>query len=207
MTTPPEPLAHLWRAMQGFIAGHSALAAFDEGALAGQLPYVAAAPCSLPVVEEIAEALDHDAPGTRAVVTAILQAAPVLRWQQSYAAAEVGEDFLAQYGWFNLVSPDGPFVHPDRRLSVGYWGQGLHYPRHWHRPAEIYAVLAGEALFIADGRQDIRLGPMGTTTHPPDLPHAALMDRAPLLALGLWKGEGLMAKPTLPQPQAEARSA
>ncbi|MEO1774949.1 MAG: dimethylsulfonioproprionate lyase family protein [Pseudomonadota bacterium] len=205
MTKPEASIARLWRVTQAFIAGHPALAAFDEGGLTGAdpLPYRAETPRSLPVCAEIAAARAHAAPATRAVVEAVLAAAPALAWRQSYTAAQVGEAFLAHYGWFNLAAPDGPFVHPKRRLAFGYWAMGLHYPRHWHRPAEIYAVLAGSALFLTDGREDLRLGPGGTTTHPPDLPHAAMMDQAPLMAFGIWKGEGLTENPTLPQPVAE----
>ncbi len=89
---------------------------------------------------------------TRPLVKAIVEAASYIKWQISYTL-EDGFDvhYLANYGWFNLVSPEGPFVSNDFRISVGYWGEGLHYKEHWHEPEEIYIPIACEALFHSEG--------------------------------------------------------
>lgn len=133
---------------------------------------------------------------TQPVRDAVLAAAPHLHWRQSYTLDDPGFDahYLANYGWFNLIAPSGPFVCEDLRLSVGYWGQGLHYPRHWHEPEEIYLTLAGSATFISEGRAPVDGGPGTTICHYSNQPHAANIWSSPLLAAAFWRGRGLEAK-------------
>ena len=83
------------------------------------------------------------------------------------------------------------------RVSVGTWARGLYYPRHAHEPAEVYCVIAGNALFLTDGQPDARLGPGETRTHPPHISHAARMDESPLLAMAIWRGAELTENPVL----------
>ncbi|MEM9761133.1 MAG: dimethylsulfonioproprionate lyase family protein [Pseudomonadota bacterium] len=173
------------------------LAAFANGALAGDLPYLPPIPHRFPAVAALDAHLDRCSDETWPLTEAILAAAPHLAWQQTYTAEEVGAGFLAAYAWFNLVSPEGPFEAPDIRLAIGTWGHGLHYPRHAHAPAEIYSVISGGAVFETDGQPDAWLGPGETRTHEPHVMHAARMSDGPLLALALWRGEALMARSRL----------
>ena len=95
------------------------------------------------------------------------------------------------YGWFDLVSPDGPYATQALRVSVGYWEQGLTYPSHAHAPEEIYCVLAGSARFQAAGRDDILATPGTLIHHAPGQMHGFAMETQPLLAMAFWKGSGL----------------
>ena len=137
-------------------------------------------------------------PGRRVDVTAALaRAADRLHWQQTYTEAQVGADYLARYGWFNLVSPDGPFLSDTLRLSVGYWGKGLVYPEHWHEPEETYVVLAGNAVFRSEHSGEVRLHPGDTRHHVSNEKHGMTMDQAPLLAAAVWSGRALTRKSVL----------
>lgn len=156
-------------------------------------------PVALPMLPELPALADLAAPATRAAVDALIAAAPHLAWRQSYSAREgFGRDYLDHYGWINLVSPEGPFLSDVSRVTIGYWGRGLRYPRHAHAPEEIYCVLAGEALFRSEGEAPRRVGPGGMVRHASMQPHAIDMEPGPLLALVPWRGDGLMRISTFP---------
>ena len=176
------------------IAGSPDLAALAEG-LSFDLPLRVPMPRQLPVVSML-EGLDGNE-ATGALTGGIRDAAASLHWQHSYRASRhISQDFLDRSGWFNLISPEGPFVSPEMRVAIGYWGAGLVYPWHRHQPEEVYCVLAGSALFEAEGRAPRLCLPGASVHHPPNLPHAARMEPGPLLALALWRGEGLLAPST-----------
>ena len=83
------------------------------------------------------------------------------------------------------------------RLSIGYWGQELHYPHHWHKPEEIYLTLGGSVIYISEGRASVEGGPGTTICHYSYQPHAADFSKAPLLVAAFWRGKGLEAKSQL----------
>ncbi len=161
------------------------------------LPYQPLDPRSLPVASQLSPLMSLANAETQSLVDTIVEAAPTLCWQQSYTQAQVGADHLARYGWFNLISPEGIFLSDDLRLSVGIWGQGLTYPRHWHAPRETYVVLAGNAEFHTEGRAPVRVHAGGTVDHPSNIPHGMIFDQAPLMALAIWQGDGLLTPSTL----------
>jgi len=160
------------------------------------------APNLLPVCALLRGSLELTSALTRPTVRCLVNAAPLLHWQQSYTEAD-GFDraYLDTYGWFNLVSPEGLFHHDSIRVSIGYWGSGLKYPEHWHKPEEFYLVLAGGAKFISKGRAPCHCGPGDVVHHKPGQPHAIDMTPGPLLVAGFWRGEQLLTKSTLKAEQ------
>lgn len=154
-------------------------------------------PRAVPVTAGLARALPTGTAQTTALTEAVRDAVPVLHWQQSYTEAQVGAAYLAQYGWFNLVSPEGPFLCPDLRVSVGYWGRGLVYPAHCHDPEEMYFVLAGGARFETEGRAPVDARPGQVIHHPPSVSHGFTMTEQPLLSIVFWKGGALLKPSTL----------
>ncbi len=178
--------------------------AFCGAALRAQHCEVALAVTDLPATQYLTGLAGMACPATLPIVDALLDAAPHLQWRQSYSEADDGFDahYLAHYGWFNLIAPSGPFVSDDLRLSIGYWGKGLHYPWHWHAPEEIYLTLAGSARYISEGRADVSGGPGAIIAHVSNQPHAADMAEAPLLAAAFWRGDDLESKPGLPEESA-----
>lgn len=120
-----------------------------------------------------------------------------VEWRHSYTAEEVGQHFLDHFCWFELAGPEGHFLTDQARITVGYWGPGLFYPRHQHAPEELYTVVSGRALFHADGEADARLGPGDTRLHLSNQPHAMTTGDDPVLTLVLWRGAGLADPPRL----------
>lgn len=152
-----------------------------------------------PVIERLPNLSPHTALATEAIFKAVLSAAPHVQWQQSYTANDPGIDaeHLANYGWFNLIAPSGPFKSNKLRLSIGYWEKGLSYPVHWHEPEEIYLTVAGSALYLSEGKAPVRGGAGATICNYSNQPHAAEFDEMPLLAAAFWRGDNLEAKSTL----------
>jgi len=135
---------------------------------------------------------------TRPLVTQIAHLADRLHWQQTYTEADgFSRDFLNNYAWLNLISPEGMFVSDTARVTIGYWGQGLTYPEHSHAPEEIYCILAGQAVFHSEGHPPRLASPGETIHHIPHQKHAIDMMPGPLLALVPWRGERLVAKSDL----------
>lgn len=130
---------------------------------------------------------------TAPIVKAIFQVAHHLCWRQSYSEAQVGAHHLANYGWFNIVSPEGPYLSDTLRISVGFWNKGLSYPAHRHAPEEIYCVLAGHARFETEGRAPVEAQAGTLIHHPANILHGIEMPTAPLLAMAFWRGEALCA--------------
>jgi len=142
----------------------------------------------------------QDGPGaeeTRALHLAVVALAPFAEWRLTYTEAEVGADFLNRFGWFELIGPEGHFHSLQTRMTVGYWGAGLHYPRHEHEPEELYAVLSGAALFEADGEEARLLQPGQTRLHRSLQSHALTTQDQPILTFVLWRGQGLAIDPRM----------
>src|SRR5260221_5769182 len=68
----------------------------------------------------------------------------LLMWRQTYAACDVGDAFLRNYGYAEIV---GTKSIPSRRIACGFLilGPSTLYPRHRHEAEEIYIPLRGTA--------------------------------------------------------------
>ena len=131
------------------------------------------------------------------LVKALGQLVPYVEWRQTYTEEEVGRDFLDRYCWCELAGPDGHFISSKVRLTVGYWGPHLHYPRHQHTPEELYTVLSGRATFHSDGELDEILGPGCARMHQSNQPHALTTGDQPLLTFVFWRGDDLASDPRM----------
>lgn len=118
-------------------------------------------------------------------------------WQQTYTVEEVGQDFLNRYGWFELVGPSGHYQSDEVRAFIAYWGENLYYPWHLHEAEELYFILAGEALFEAEGQAPVLLKPGDSCLHLSNQPHQMTTGDSPVLALVLWRGSGLAEPPRM----------
>ena len=104
-------------------------------------------PRPIPAIPLIEAQSGGHSPRTAPFHAAVRDAARLADWYQTYTEAEVGADFLARYGWFELVGPTGHFRANDVRAYVAYWGEGLTYDWHVHEAEELYFVVGGEAEF------------------------------------------------------------
>lgn len=132
------------------------------------------------------------------LVEALVDARDQLDWKQTYSEADgVSAEFLRNYGYICLTGPGAPLEAADHRLFIAYWGPGLTYPDHNHLAEEVYAVLAGAALFRAEGRADVTVGPGDIIHHAPWQMHATDMIPGPLLALVGWRADDLAVNPKI----------
>lgn len=157
-------------------------------------------PAGLPVCAALTEVERGATALTRELVSAVVLAAPVLRWQQTYGAGDFGASFLQGYGWSEFAGLRGPV--PSDRLAIGVLllGPQITYPSHAHDAAEIYVPLSGTALWQRGDAPFAPVEPGQVILHPSWLPHAMRTQNAPLLALYLWRGGDLAAKSVILDP-------
>lgn len=190
----------LLRAVRAYLADTPEIAAFVGGALDGPLAFVRPEPRAFPIVSALASCPAIAVQATEALVDGVVAAAPAVTWSHSYTDAQVGTHFLENSAWFNLASPEGPFVSPEIRVSIGYWERGLVYPDHKHGPEEIYLVLAGAARFWREGSPPELVTAGGTYRNPGWAIHGAAMEPGPLLAMAFWRGDRLNDRAVLVEP-------
>lgn len=191
------PLEALHQAAAALVAATPALLGF-----AAYPVDAAAAPqdaVGVPAIAHLVADFAHVAPtDARGIFTAaVLAAAPLARWQHTYSEAEVGADFLARYGWFELAGPDGHFRTDALRAYVAYWGRGLQYDWHEHEAEELYFIAAGSGLFRSARQPDAMLVAGDTRLHAGFERHAMDTDRTGILTLVLWRGAGLNGVPAM----------
>ncbi len=156
-----------------------------------QAEYRETAPLPVPVIETLAGWQGAMIPETQALCDALRTVWMLAHWQQTYSEAEVGRNFLDNYGYFELVGPFGHFHSEDIRAYIAYWGPGLYYDWHRHEAEELYVILAGEAVFEAEGQSAALLRAGDVRMHTSNQPHAMLTEGSGVLALVLWRGSGL----------------
>ena len=127
----------------------------------------------------------------RRLAAALWRAMPALRWRQTYSKAQVGGRFLENYAWTEFVGPAAPVRCS--RLSAGLLllGPEVHYPGHFHPAEEIYVPLAGTAEWQRAGEPWTARPPGTAVLHESGAIHAMRTASEPLLALYLWRGQGL----------------
>ena len=151
------------------------------------LPIRAQPAQGFPVVAYIVQALSNAPNETTPLVCALAQEAELLSWNQTYKKEDLGEEFLALYGWTTMFGSKG-YIESAHLLSGSLLlGPGIEYPVHKHSPEEIYVVLSGEASWKI-GEADWQVKPAGTIIHnPPWQLHGMRTDRGqPLLVAYLW---------------------
>lgn len=130
----------------------------------------------------------------QAFCDAVITHQDFVAWKNDYTADQPGIDhaYLQRTGYFDLSGPNGPFVDATHRVMVGYWREGLDYPLHWHAAEEMYCIAAGRTLFAVDDNQLTLREPGACIEHASQQPHRMRMDPDPLLALIIWRGQGLV---------------
>ena len=153
---------------------------------------VGSSPRLLPVRDFLPAAIADAARGPLAALAAdFARIEPGCAWRQNpnYTAATIGSEFLARYGYVELVGPAGPAVSGSVRVGFLLLGPRTHYPDHAHPAIEAYHVVGGEAEWW-DETGGWRVRPLGAMVfHPSRRRHATRTGEAPLLALYGWIGE------------------
>ena len=169
--------------------------------LAGFGPFDAYAPASdlaareVPAIPLLGALAAKVHPHTAPLVAAVIAMARDVHWRKSYSEAEIGRDFMDRFCSVELVGPTGHFRSNATRAFIIFWDSGLRYPWHHHEAEELYFILAGEAVFEAEGLDPVLLGPGDSRFHESGQPHAMDTRQSPMLALVLWRGPGMDGRP------------
>ncbi|WP_305508707.1 dimethylsulfonioproprionate lyase family protein [Shimia thalassica] len=174
---------------------HPDMRAFTDWPI--EIPETDTPPLKVPAVSQVETLTCPDAELTRPLVQSIKEAANEGHWIQTYTEEQVGQHFLANYGYFELVGPKGHFHSNHLRAFVAYWGAGLKYDWHHHEAEEIYLCLAGRATFYAEGRDPVKVCPGEAVFHASHQSHAMVTTDQPILTLVLWRGAGLAGLPRM----------
>ena len=145
-------------------------------------------PTTLPVVRHLPQCIGETMliePGLAAAIAAVEED---LQWRHNltYSDAQLGEGFLASYGWTQIIGPRGFFTGEDFLLGLLMLGPGQHYRDHFHPAPELYWPLTPTCRWSRNGGQ-FEANPAGATIwHPSMIPHAIKTEEMPLLAVWSW---------------------
>jgi hypothetical protein len=152
--------------------------------------------CTLPVLRCLPDfAADQSGFGA-SLVADLCRNHHLLVWRQTYAAGDVGDSFLRNYGYAEIV---GMKSIPSRRIACGFLilGPSTLYPRHRHEAEEIYIPLRGTARWEQSDAVWRERRPGAVIHHASDEPHSMQTGAEPLLALYIWRSERLNQKARL----------
>lgn len=185
--------APILEAAQTVVAGCNApeAARFLAGWPAPAAPR-AVVPASAPVVawlDAAARAAPAGPLGTLA--RRIAAAATALAWRQTYRPGDATASFLGRYGYCELLGAVGPVPCTALAGGILLLGPDTHYPAHRHVAEELYVPLSGSAGWQRGDAPFALRQPGEAVFHASDEPHAMRTSDAPLLALYVWRGDGL----------------
>ena len=124
---------------------------------------------------------------THPLARAFYEAGPEADWHEPYTAADVGADFVRQFGAFCAIGARGPWTSDKMAGFVVTMPPGLFYPWHEHPADELYVVLAGEAEFLRAGMPPEVLCEGDSVYHAPGQPHARRTGAHPVMAYVTWR--------------------
>ena len=142
----------------------------------------------IPAVRHFAECAAEIMIGDAGLAAALAALGDQLHWRQSsaYSDAVLGEGFMDNYGWCELIGPRGFFAGNDFLLGLLLLGPGRHYKDHYHPAPELYWPLTGPSDW-KKGAGGFETKAAGTIIwHPPLRMHATKTGAAPLLAVWCW---------------------
>ena len=152
------------------------------------------APSALPALQWLGPACRMGWPPAAEVLAGLEAASGSLAWRQTYAAGDFGPEFLARYGWSELIGERGAIASDTIAVGFLLLGPGTTYPMHSHDAEELYLPLSGEAEWRRGAETWRREPPGAPIFHESRLPHAIRTGAAPLLALYAWRGGDLQQK-------------
>jgi hypothetical protein len=115
---------------------------------------------------------------------------PSLHWVRTYSRKQLGKDYLENYGYFDVASPERGLLRTGA-IATGFLviGPGRLYPEHYHPAVELYHVVAGMPDWKID-REVWEPKPAGSFIfHKTMAVHAMRTKETPLLALYAWLGD------------------
>jgi len=122
------------------------------------------------------------------VAAALAEIEEFLHWKQNpnYSDAVMGEGYMENYAYAEIIGPDGFFPGDDFLLGFMLLGPRRLYPDHYHPAPELYWLLTGPSDWRQD-KSEFRSRAAGETIwHPPRMSHATRTGDSPLLAIWAW---------------------
>ncbi len=145
-------------------------------------------PVALPVLQFLPRCLAEVVRFDPQLAACIAALQDDLQWRQSssYSDEILGTGFTDNYGWAEIVGPNGFFPGRDFLLGLLMLGPGRHYPDHYHPAPELYWPLTPDSRWSRGG-QAFETKPQGAIIwHPAMVMHATITTDTPLLALWCW---------------------
>ncbi|MEI9409443.1 dimethylsulfonioproprionate lyase family protein [Mesorhizobium salmacidum] len=129
-----------------------------------------------------------------------------LHWGQTYGEADLGKDFIDNYGWLEMFGTRGHFANDEVAAGLLILGPGIVYPDHHHVAEEIYIPLTGGTEWRM-GEGSFRTREAGEVVHhASNVNHAMRTGKEPLLALYIWHGGPLAQKSTVTGTATQGQS-
>lgn len=147
------------------------------------------APQTLPVCQHLSTLLrptDEDP-----IIRGLLPICPHLAWTQNpnYTDGQMSDTFLANYGYADIVSPQGLIADHDFAVGLLLLGPQTHYPPHHHPAEELYYTVSGKASWWQPGQEWTNQGPGAYVHHRSGVAHAMQTARQPVCLLYMWWGQ------------------
>lgn len=143
----------------------------------------------LPVTSVILNA-GETATSTGEIVQKIQRNYKYQAWRQPYKIDDFGPEFFYKSAWFPIADANGPVVYSKGLIEIMLLDSGLTYPRHKHKPDELYIVLAGKVWWEADNNVACWKHAGEAVHHPSNTIHSVRAGDEPVLILNLWRGGG-----------------
>ena len=112
-----------------------------------------------------------------------------VKWENGYSEKDVNNNFLNNYGFFELIGPTGHFKTSEMALYVNYLDKNTLYPLHNHEAEELYFIISGEAKFENNNEDYEILTSNKIRFHKSFEPHAITTDNKQLLSFVVWKNK------------------
>ena len=145
-------------------------------------------PQGLPVLTHLPQAIGETMLLDPDLAAAIAAVEDALSWLQSssYSDALLGEGFSANYGWAQIIGPDGFFPGDDFLLGLLMLGPHRHYRDHYHPAPELYWPLTSGSFWSRNAGPFAEQPQGAVIWHTPMMLHATKTEGTPLLAVWCW---------------------
>jgi len=145
-------------------------------------------PTTLPVLTYLDACLLEATQFDAEIARSIADLKPHFQWRQSKAYNDdvLGAGFLANYGWTEIIGPNGFFRGDDFLFGLLMLGPNQHYRDHFHPAPELYWPLTSDTEW-RKGEEVLAPKQAGTLLwHRPNIIHATRTRTKPLLTLWSW---------------------
>lgn len=149
-------------------------------------------PSTHPATRHLDAAFQAGTELTSTLIAAIRPVAFHLPWRYSYAERADAPTLKDNVAFAEIIGPDAPFRSERVCLGLTLIAPDTYYPPHWHPAIELYFVVAGEAVWVANGIANPQ-SPGSFVLHPSRIIHAMQTNTFPLLAVYTWSGKDIVS--------------